>query len=376
MNYLVIKGRDLSERIADKLRDEILAAKKPGEKLETLRTLCRRFDVSSNTIRGALKILEREGLVELWHGSGIYVADPLPGPKPVGILVEHDILHPRASRFFAQVIRQLRISLKQQGFETTVYFGHTPLGAEATTLTNDAFYRDLGSGRLSGVVAVCTNPLPELFARAAAAGVPVVSDATDLVEYSRADNVEVVRQGVRELVAQGCRRLAFLSWRSPGRVETWQETLREEGLEIRSSWIRQDLPPELMGAGWEEFREVWTAHTDKPDGLLVVDDLLFREVEAAVTELGIRVPEQLRIVAAVTAGEVGHCLFPVTLLESDPAKTATRLTACLLQKLGRPVPMMEDTFGLRVVRRPAGVCGRNSSPEGDGGENVMRSIVR
>lgn len=64
----------LSERLADSIveiiRDERLA---PGEALASSRDLAKRFEVTTPTVREALRRLEATGIVEFRHGSGTYV---------------------------------------------------------------------------------------------------------------------------------------------------------------------------------------------------------------------------------------------------------------------------------------------------------------
>ncbi|MFI6594632.1 GntR family transcriptional regulator [Nonomuraea sp. NPDC050536] len=59
------------QAIADDLRGQILRDELPaGATLPSEATLCRRYAVSRNTIRQALGILERDGLVAVRQGSG------------------------------------------------------------------------------------------------------------------------------------------------------------------------------------------------------------------------------------------------------------------------------------------------------------------
>jgi DNA-binding FadR family transcriptional regulator len=71
---LVTRGDTLSERLADEIveiiRTENLA---PGDQLASSRDLARRFEVTTPTIREALRRLEATGAVEFRHGSGTYV---------------------------------------------------------------------------------------------------------------------------------------------------------------------------------------------------------------------------------------------------------------------------------------------------------------
>jgi GntR family transcriptional regulator, transcriptional repressor for pyruvate dehydrogenase complex len=66
----------LSERLADSIvaiiRDDGL---EPGQALASSRDLAKRFDVTTPTVREALRRLEATGIVEFRHGSGTYVGD-------------------------------------------------------------------------------------------------------------------------------------------------------------------------------------------------------------------------------------------------------------------------------------------------------------
>ncbi|MFB9909686.1 FadR/GntR family transcriptional regulator [Allokutzneria oryzae] len=64
----------LSERLAEDIVGIIRAERLgPGEALASSRDLARRLDVTTPTVREALRRLEATGVVELRHGSGTYV---------------------------------------------------------------------------------------------------------------------------------------------------------------------------------------------------------------------------------------------------------------------------------------------------------------
>ncbi|MGA6220373.1 GntR family transcriptional regulator [Streptomyces umbrinus] len=64
--------------IADDLRDQIATGRiKPGERLPSEAQLAAHFAVSTPTLRSALAVLQREGLVEKIHGRGNFVRHPL-----------------------------------------------------------------------------------------------------------------------------------------------------------------------------------------------------------------------------------------------------------------------------------------------------------
>jgi len=75
-------------QIAEALRDTIGSGRiGPGERLDTQRRLAMDFGVTLMTLRQALEVLERDGLITRRHGLGTFVAAPS---------VDYDILHFRA----------------------------------------------------------------------------------------------------------------------------------------------------------------------------------------------------------------------------------------------------------------------------------------
>ncbi|WP_210573837.1 GntR family transcriptional regulator [Streptomyces sp. GESEQ-4] len=66
------------DAIADDLRDQIATGRiKPGERLPSEAHLASQYMVSTPTLRNALAVLQREGLVEKIHGKGNFVRRPL-----------------------------------------------------------------------------------------------------------------------------------------------------------------------------------------------------------------------------------------------------------------------------------------------------------
>ena len=75
-------------QIAQTLRDRIVAGgHSSGKRLDNQRSLAREFGVTLMTLRQALDLLERDGLIARRHGLGTFVARPS---------IDYDILHLRA----------------------------------------------------------------------------------------------------------------------------------------------------------------------------------------------------------------------------------------------------------------------------------------
>ncbi|MGH7920089.1 MAG: FadR/GntR family transcriptional regulator [Candidatus Dormibacteraceae bacterium] len=78
-------GSDLlTERVLDLVRSEEL---EPGDRLPTVQALAKRFGVAAPTMREVLRRLQAVGMVEIRHGSGVYLRQRttplvLPNPHP------------------------------------------------------------------------------------------------------------------------------------------------------------------------------------------------------------------------------------------------------------------------------------------------------
>jgi GntR family transcriptional regulator, transcriptional repressor for pyruvate dehydrogenase complex len=89
----------LTEQILDLIERDGL---RPGDRLPTVQALATRFAVAAPTMREALRRLQAVGVVEMRHGSGVYVRHAgrrvvLPNPYPGRLELEtiHDLLDAR-----------------------------------------------------------------------------------------------------------------------------------------------------------------------------------------------------------------------------------------------------------------------------------------
>ncbi len=301
-----------------------------------VRQLADELGVCVRTVRAAQQLLAREGLLEIRHGSGVYVNRP-PAQPAIGIFSNLDILQPRTSAFHLQVPRDLRTWCRQQGMAADIYIGEAGSGDTLLADRHCRFMQDVAGGKLD---AVALLNIPETTAWAnwvQALSIPAVGAMTPYT--AEADYAAMASAGVQRLHAQGCTRIALLAWDIQRLTAPFRAALDAVGLDYHPEWLRGDLHPMLSGAGWEEFREIWFATRAKPDGLVIGDDVLFAEASLAIQELGIQVPRNLQIVSHANAGMLNRYPFDVTLCEYDPMHYATALGEHLLALLrGRSVP--------------------------------------
>jgi len=95
-------------------------------------------------------------------------------------------------------------------------------------------------------------------------------------------------------------------------VKCFQKAVQSRGMQTRSYW-QQSTPP--TSAPWaRNLAELicHPKHAERPDGLFIADDNLVPHATAGLLSLGLRVPDDLEIVA--------HCNFPWPTASMVPAK--------------------------------------------------------
>lgn len=340
------RRRQQVERVAAALRGWLKAATRTEGRLPPVRTLALELGASVPTVRSAQSLLAREGLLDVRHGAGVYVTDRAL-TRRIGIYCEFDLLQPRISTYHREVMRGLRRYFKARGVLAELYLGEAEAGGmEPDQPTSERFLDDVAAGRLDGVVFTETPTTEPWLKWAEGFTLPCVGGWW--TPYRSQMPQDTMKIGVETLIGQGCRHLALLAWGHS--ADAFEQCMAEHGLEYRSGWARHDLEPSLAGAGWQEFREVWSAYPEKPDGLLILDDVLAEDAAKAIAELRIQVPEQLRVVAHANKGGEFGFPFPATRLEVDPAEAVEALGSMLLDLLdGKPIAQPGKVMTMRVV---------------------------
>lgn len=74
IDFVPVRRQKLSEALADRIVASIRAGQlRPGDQLPSIADMARRFRVAPATVREALIRLEGRGMVEIRHGSGIFI---------------------------------------------------------------------------------------------------------------------------------------------------------------------------------------------------------------------------------------------------------------------------------------------------------------
>ncbi len=343
---------DLPSHLADQLRRQILR-KGSGERVETVRAVANRFGVSINTAGAAMAILAREGLIDARPGRGTRVREHRDS-RHVGVMLDMDLFGSNVSYFWRRVTRQVICGLREHGYRTRLYAGNLNPGHYVENASAELL-DDLDERRLSGMVFVWGGDAPEVTQRLHAQQIPyLLSVAQIAMDYDHA-----IRGAVRQLLHAERRKLAYVGW-APGAERSrdfdqffaiFADELSRHGLAPNERWIRSDLHPNLPGAGWSEVREIWTAaRGEKPDGLLIADDVLLPSAVTAIQELGIRVPDQLMVVTHANKGDEYRAPFPVWRMDADPDAYAQAVIEMAVARMrGESVEQQRVVLPLELI---------------------------
>lgn len=102
--------QNLSDEIAQRIAQLIQTQEyEPGSRLPAITDMARQFGVGSPTLREALKKLETVGVVDIRHGSGVYV-----GRSPDSLMITNPVIEARATKKLLVDLIEARIPIESQ----------------------------------------------------------------------------------------------------------------------------------------------------------------------------------------------------------------------------------------------------------------------
>jgi DNA-binding LacI/PurR family transcriptional regulator len=282
-----------SARVAGQLRSEIVRGKlEPGQFLANERELARKLDVSRETLRRALKALEREGFIVTVPRRGYRVLsrgnDPDRGAPVAYVLTSAGAGVSGWTERLDVVLAAFQKAAARRGWPLLVVGGPDSSPAEVSA--------QLRATRTCGLALDTADRA--LLALARDAGIPAVV-VNDWVEDGETDSIMQDGQhggllAVRYLAGRGRRRIAWLGAPLAGNVHAFD---RLSGVTGALAELGLPLPADLrVTAGDSEAlpkaREL-LARRDRPDGVVALWTNLTIAAAAAARELGLELGRDL-----------------------------------------------------------------------------------
>lgn len=346
-------------RVADELRAKIRGGElRPGDRLPSYAEMKAR-GVSQPTLDRVHIVLERDGLIEKRHGSGVFVANRRAarhsagrqsGRAATGILgcvgLNNNDPHP----YFARVLAGAQDAAQRAGHDLLLF---RESGEVRWDLLDGVLIFGYG-GRDAGIARPAPMPCTAVLVR----GFPV--------PFVDTDDFTALHTLTSHLVAQGHRRIAYLAacldFEGSHRLQGYEAALGEAGIEMRREWVReftdQPFDAKLGFAGYGEretarwLREDWEALGCT--ALLCHNDELAAGALRSLKRAGLRVPEDVALAGFDGLQLAEHLNPPLTTMEAPLYEIGARGVERLLQQMkeGTPaVEALEELLPARLVAR-------------------------
>jgi GntR family transcriptional regulator of arabinose operon len=353
------------QQVLDALRGEILSGGyRQGEKLPSEMELGKRFGASRITIGRAVRELGDLGLIERRAGSGTYVRAAKSSGLTFGLLIPNL----GESEIFEPICRGMADASK--GEQHALLWGNAsdalPLDKQALRLCQQYIDRNV-----SGVFFAPLEFTPEdaavnqrIIAALEKARIPTVLLDRCYLPYPQRSNHDLVgidnrRAGyiiTDHLLKLDCRRLTFLAQAYSAstvdaRIAGFQEAVFSHGLPPDSQFVQRfDVK--------DQPALVKCLRDRRPEAFVCSNDRLAADLMHALLALGLRIPEDIRVVGIDDAGYASLLPSPLTTVHQPCREIGLAAMDVMLARLARPALLPRDVLlpCRLVVRQSSGAA--------------------
>jgi DNA-binding LacI/PurR family transcriptional regulator len=288
--------------IIAELRRRIVSGTIPASgRLPTREWLCEKYEASSVTIQQALDQLMAEGFVVSRGTLGTFVSD-----RPPHLTRYVIVRQPGRKRFWTAMENEAQRLQKESNLDLTVWAN------VENHLDNEPFQQliaDAKHHRLAGIIFLHD---PSQYAHSPLLDEPGIPRVAFMDVHKAPANVQVVQtpynavieRGLDYLVSRRRRRVALImpAFLPEGGVAWIERAVSERGMFIEPHWMQFVNPDMSLAANYCAQLLMHPNQTARPDALIIADDSLVEDASAGLVRMGVRVPEDLEVVA--------HCNFP------------------------------------------------------------------
>lgn len=352
---MAVSARNAYLRIATSLREQIESGVlEPGAFLPTERELQERFTAGRSTVRRALAQLVESGCAQNVPNRGVIVLRAPQERRLTGNVALIDA--------GSDILRLMGMRLAAKVRDEGLYLVH--LGGSVEYPTEKAIQTALDND-FAGAIVWPYRAFPDTeFMAQAAKRLPIISldhrqegAETDLVTV---DHESAAAEATEQLIRNGCRRIAITGMMDAleithHRFRGYLKALFKHGLRPRP---RDFAFCATSGAdGPDTFLlESRIAAADRPDGILILQDLFAPVTVETILRMGLSVPHDIKIVAIGDDIDLTVDGLGMTAVGFDWDAMAAEAVKVLLKRIAAPDQPVRTTFipHKLVVR---GLCG-------------------
>ena len=341
------------ENLADLLRQEVTKLAGSGEsRLPTEHELSLSYGVSRQTVRHALGLLAKDGLIERKQGSGSYIRK---SPEPEQMRQIAVVTTFIDNYIFPTILHDVQRVFNANGYSTMIFATENEAMREREILTG-LLGENISAVLIEGSKTAFPTPNADLFRLFMEKKIPLLfmhGIYSNLPNFPSVidDNYGGGIQLGHYLIRRGCRNIGgvfkFDDMQGPSRYHGLLTALLESGLKISDSsfcWYGTDERKSLIeGIPNEHLEKFLDRAIDSRniDALVFYNDEIASVASRYLLLKGCRIPEEIRLVSFDNSfySQIGHT--PITSLGHGKIRIGEKAAGMLLSMLEGKTPPSE-----------------------------------
>ncbi|MGE9290404.1 MAG: GntR family transcriptional regulator [Puniceicoccales bacterium] len=331
----------LYRQIARHIRTHILSGQIPvGTKLPSIRQLASEAGTSVFSIQKALDPLFRDGLIGRNPRSGSTSGTTVLSQKVklTSIAVYFgNLIHSGEGQFYQALYSSIFQQLIPRGVEVHLLTDHRKRNQQGTP--SKKLLQAIQNHEIQAVIASMLYPSHFDWLRDLEVPVAMHASTSD-PRCIRNDPQEFLLMALEQFQRRGVRRISLIPQMIETQSETTAESMGMEMVQLGKEELSKYQHTTWDQKGYQIFHEIWK-QPRRPEGIFVYPDSSIPGIVYAIKELGIRVPEELKVIAHRNKGV--NLFYPLKSDEiiMDIDEIAARLIQTIdLQLMDQPLPVL------------------------------------
>jgi len=239
-----------------------------------------------------------------------------------------------ANDFFIRILKGCTIQAEELGYNLVLY--------TAAVDHPDLILRACSSKDIDGLLIMGSGKVETMLDQILQTGIPfmLVGRATKIenVSFISPDNEDGVYQAISHVVAQGKKKIAFIGQKDDpitheSRYCGYLKAMQEHRLNIRQEWIVS--ASSTHPGGYYAMKEILQL-SNRPDAIFCFSDGVAIESLIALSEFGVRVPQDLALVSCDNIPVSQSTQPPLTTINIPLEEIGKLATRNLIKKIADP----------------------------------------
>jgi len=329
----------LYKKISEDLRNRIISGEyKNDDSLPSERELSEMFKVERMTVRRALELLVKDGLIIKQAGYGSRVVYTYDDETPnmltannIAFILPADNLHKISEPLMASLFYCIETECRKCGFSLFVIGGETGNGDIPYLIQQRKIKAAMWVSQVNESV----------IRQALLYGIPSIALVNHLRECTSIliDNFDGAVNAIEHLLSLGHKKIAYISGipfysSSAERRRGYEQALVNHGIKPSEDLIAEGNW--TFESGHEAMRKLLEG--ERPTAVFAANDVMALGAIKAIVDVGLSVPEDLSVVGFDDVEQAGYAIPPLTTVGADVKLLASYAIKCVSELIAGDHP--------------------------------------